>query len=149
MRVPSSKKTSVFKVKILNTNKKIRSNQSAPSDTAMAIPFLQPEEDDSARHGNGANGAQAGTGSSSSSSVGGGTSVGNNIAGAAASGSVAVVVAGATGPLPIPNSPAPSGTSTAVQTPLIGPMNGDQLVQLFYEALYRYSRGGKCCSVGF
>lgn len=110
----------------------------------MAIPFLQPEEDDSARHGNGANGAQAGTGSSSNVSVGGGTS-----AGAVASGSVAVVVAGASGPLPIPNSPAPSGTSTAVQTPLIGPMNGDQLVQLFYEALYRYSRGGKCCSVGF
>lgn len=50
---------------------------------------------------------------------------------------------GATGPVPIPNSPAPisSGTSTAVQTPLIGPMNSDQLVQLFYEALYRYSRG--------
>ncbi|XP_065087021.1 uncharacterized protein LOC135708798 [Ochlerotatus camptorhynchus] len=106
----------------------------------MAIPFLQPEEDDSARHGNGANGAQPG-GAGNSSSVGGGASVGNHIAGAAASGSVAVVVAGATGPLPIPNSPAPSGTSTAVQTPLIGPMNGDQLVQLFYEALYRYSRG--------
>lgn len=116
----------------------------------MAIPFLQPEEDESARHGNGQlvhAGAGAGAGSSAASgSAGSSSGVVGAGSGIAASGGGAVMMVGATGPLPIPNSPAPisSGTSTAVQTPLIGPMNSDQLVQLFYEALYRYSRGGKC-----
>ncbi|XP_021705280.1 cell death protein hid [Aedes aegypti] len=113
----------------------------------MAIPFLQPEEDESARHGNGQlvhAGAGAGAGSSAASgSAGSSSGVVGAGSGIAASGGGAVMMVGATGPLPIPNSPAPisSGTSTAVQTPLIGPMNSDQLVQLFYEALYRYSRG--------
>lgn len=111
----------------------------------MAKPFAQPEDDESVRHhGNGAShsaaaggGAGGGSGSTSNNTV---APTGNsNVPAAAAAG------ASASAPLPIPGSPllvaAPSGTTTAVQTPLIGPMNGDQLVQLFYEALYRYSRG--------
>lgn len=122
----------------------------------MAIPFLQPEEDESARH-HGANGhnnvsAHAGVGAGAGSSGTGSASASGSgavvVGGAGSSSGGAVMLAGATGPLPVPNSPAApiisSGTSTAVQTPLIGPMNSDQLVQLFYEALYRYSRGGKC-----
>ncbi|XP_058455348.1 mucin-19-like [Malaya genurostris] len=104
----------------------------------MAIPFLQPDEDESARqHGNGLPPAGAGGGSGSGNN--------NSASVAAASANVPAgappLLTGATGPIPVPGSPAPSGTTTAVQTPLIGPMNGDQLVQLFYEALYRYSRG--------
>lgn len=119
----------------------------------MAIPFLQPEEDESARH-HGANGpntasAHAGVGAGAGSSGTGSASASGSgavVVGGAGSSGGAVMLAGATGPMPVPNSPAApiisSGTSTAVQTPLIGPMNSDQLVQLFYEALYRYSRGG-------
>ncbi|XP_029727133.2 cell death protein hid [Aedes albopictus] len=119
----------------------------------MAIPFLQPEEDESARH-HGTNGlnttaAHAGVGAGAGSSGTGSASASGSgavvVGGAGSSSGGAVMLAGATGPLPVPNSPAApiisSGTSTAVQTPLIGPMNSDQLVQLFYEALYRYSRG--------
>ncbi|XP_058824422.1 secreted protein C-like [Topomyia yanbarensis] len=112
----------------------------------MAIPFLQPEEDESARqHGNGlppagTGNVSAGTGSGIGAASG---SSGNSNANVASANVIvgAPMIAGVAGPIPVPGSPAPSGTTTAIQTPLIAPMNGDQLVQLFYEALYRYSRG--------
>ncbi|XP_055605625.1 uncharacterized protein LOC129753801 [Uranotaenia lowii] len=128
----------------------------------MAIPFLQPEDDEAARlHGSGAGAGHPGS-----------APIGMMASGAGAGSSGIGVGAGpptnpipiSFGPLPPPppimpggiaGSPAPSGTGTAVQTPLIGPMNGDQLVHLFYEALYRYSRGVppfdlcccRCCSL--
>lgn len=106
----------------------------------MAIPFLLPEEDDTVRQHN-ATGGHPGTGSSGS---GGG---GNGSGPSASAGTSAIVVGlgspSGIGSIPIPVSPGPlpSGTSTAVQTPLIGPMNGEQLVQIFCEALQRLSRG--------
>lgn len=102
----------------------------------MAIPFLQPEDDEAAR----AQHAATQSGHHPPNSPGGvpipGTSGGQPLLPPQSPG------------IPIPGSPGfvavPSGTSTAVQTPLLGPggiVHGDQLVQLFYEALYRYSRG--------
>ncbi|XP_052870485.1 probable serine/threonine-protein kinase DDB_G0280133, partial [Anopheles cruzii] len=38
-------------------------------------------------------------------------------------------------------TPPASGLATAVQTPQLGPVNGDHLMQVLYEALYRYSLG--------
>ncbi|XP_055545130.1 nuclear pore complex protein DDB_G0274915-like [Wyeomyia smithii] len=108
----------------------------------MAIPFLQPEEDESARQHGSAGVPPASTGST----VGGGagtSSAGIAIPSANVNAPVPMVATGSppVGPILVPGSPSPSGTTTAVQTPLFGPMNGDHLVQLFYEALYRYSRG--------
>lgn len=119
----------------------------------MAIPFLQPEDDESARQQHAA--TQSGIGPTSP-----GMSAGGSGASGIGGGGVPNVLLPppppsplvVSGSIPIPGSPAllgvappPSGTSTAVQTPLLGPtgtlMHGDQLVQLFYEALYRYSRG--------
>lgn len=113
----------------------------------MAIPFLQPEDDEAARLQHAA--TQSGPPGLGPVSPGPGSSSGPPLQPLPPSPLVS-------GSIPIPGSPAPigvpppppSGTSTAVQTPLLGPaglMHGDQLVQLFYEALYRYSRGGELC----
>lgn len=111
----------------------------------MAIPFLQPDDDESARQQHAA--TQSGMNPTSPGFAGGPGTSGVQLLPPPPS---PLVVSGS---IPIPGSPAPglgvapppSGTSTAVQTPLLGPsgtlMHGDQLVQLFYEALYRYSRG--------
>ncbi|XP_055639159.1 cell death protein hid [Toxorhynchites rutilus septentrionalis] len=102
----------------------------------MAIPFLQPDEDDSIRH-NGNGTASSGNGSGTSGSTSSGGIGGGSAAAAAVGGSTS----GAVGNVSIPSLSAPIGTSTGVQTPLISPVFGDQLVHLFYEALYRYTRG--------
>ncbi|XP_055605624.1 cleavage and polyadenylation specificity factor subunit 6-like [Uranotaenia lowii] len=114
----------------------------------MAIPFLQPEDDEAARlHGSGAGAGHPGSAPMGMMASGAGTgSSGIGVGAGPPTNPIPISF----GPLPPPppmmpggiaGSPAPSGTGTAVQTPLIGPMNGDQLVHLFYEALYRYSRG--------
>uniref|UniRef100_A0A8D8GWA1 (northern house mosquito) hypothetical protein n=3 Tax=Culex pipiens TaxID=7175 RepID=A0A8D8GWA1_CULPI len=109
----------------------------------MAIPFLQPEDDDAARLQHAA--TQSGPpGTLGPVSPGPGSSGGPLLhppPSPLVSGSIPIP--GSPAPIGVPPPP-PSGTSTAVQTPLLGPaglMHGDQLVQLFYEALYRYSRG--------
>lgn len=106
----------------------------------MAIPFLQPEDDDAARQHAATQSGPPGLGPVS---PGPGSSSGPLLLPPSPLISGSIPIPGSPAPLGVPPPP-PSGTSTAVQTPLLGPaglMHGDQLVQLFYEALYRYSRG--------